>query len=262
MSSIFERLGFSGNKQQPVQQPNIPAGGQKPNEQQVVKPNEQPPKDKPGEGTPKVGEEQNTPMEKFANMWDPPEGDKGGGAKPTSFLNVDPKRIKESAKGLKYSSLIPPEMATKALGGDVASLMEILDTVGQAGFSHAMTAGLQLTERGLGAAHARIMGDLPNELKKHSVSSHALRENPNLNHKAVKPLLSVIQAQLQEKFPDATEDEINGMSREYLMETSKLLSGNSQEEADPSKKPSGSQAGLQKEQDWGKLFGLEEPPTS
>lgn len=213
-------------------------------------------------GTGKTGEAQTSPLDPFKDLWNN-EPAKGADGKPIkdgkkSLLNIDPAKVAEAAKKMSYSGLVPPELMQKALSGDSGSMGQILDAVGQAGFTHAFTANGQMMERMAEVLEGRIRESLPGEVRKHSLKDSVLSQNPKLNNPAIRPLVEAIQQQILQKFPDATQAEVQEMSSTYMTNVFKELGGTGESQStgtakggDGSLNPGG-----ESEMDWGAYFGL------
>lgn len=244
-----------GNPNQP--KTNAPAGGSVQLENAGGQPGAQ---GQPGTGT------ESTPLDQFKDLWKTDESGDADKGKPKNFLNIDPKAILENSKKLNYSQLIPQELAAKALGGDVQSFHQILNTVGQASFANAMQANLALMERGLSSAEARFFERVPSEVKRHALADSSYSENPALNHEAVQPMLRMIQEQMQTKYPNASTAEIQKMSKEYLTSTLSAIQpadGTGAPGKKPgSKSPNDLVTNLQSAQpttDWDDFLGMSNP---
>lgn len=207
----------------------------------------------------KEGQVQN-PLDPFADLWEAPKVDDASGNNnpDKSKTQNQPVDFAGAAKKINFGRIIPPDLATKALGGDQAAFTQILNTVGQAGFAAAGKMSEGMIAKAIADAEQRIGDSLSGKFKEFSVSN-TRSKNPNLQHKAVKPMVEAIKSQMNVKFPDATAEEIQEKAEAYVGAMLQAYgsgtgTGTDEDEVDPTKARQKSQAAGTF--DWDKEFGL------
>jgi hypothetical protein len=147
--SIFSSMfgGGSNQQQQPPASQQQPPQGQQSNGQpgQTNPPAQQSanpaaPTNVNGSNTPP------DPTAVYAKMWEnnPNKPD----AAPS--LRIDDKVLNEVSSSLKFSRNAPPELLQKAMSGDMASMMEMMDWTAQQAYKHAMQHQSVLTDQFVG----------------------------------------------------------------------------------------------------------------
>jgi hypothetical protein len=192
-------------------------------------------------------QKQQNPLDPFADLWEPPkqEGEPGNGKPPQTQTPPKSPDYVAAAKKIDFSRLVPPELATKALGGDTTAFSQILNTIGQSGFAAAgkMTEGM--IAKAIEKARAEIDSSLSGRFKELAVSN-TRSKNPNMQHKAVRPMVEAIKSQMSLKFPDASPEEIQAKSEDYvaamLAAANSGSSSSAEEETDPLKEKAKAQA--------------------
>lgn len=167
-------------------------------------------------GIPAVGEGDQSPLAGFEKMWETADTDR----KPISLvpdLNVDPAKLMEQAKKMDFSKLIKAEDVTKALGGDAATFVNIINTVAQAGFAQSTNTTTRIVDAALRDQAKKFNEEvLPAKLKEHNINTGLRADNPLFENPAVAPVLSMVEQQLQIKFPTASASEIKQKAKEYI----------------------------------------------
>lgn len=138
-------------------------------------------------------------------------------------INADRTKIDAVAKGIDFTKGINPTLVQKALAGDQAAFLQVLNESAQQGFAVAMQASSHLVDKQSGAVIDHMQTALPNQLKTFQSRESFLGANPKFNDPAVQPLLSVIQTQLVNQFPTATAAEIAQHAQKYLMSVAGAL---------------------------------------
>ena len=191
-------------------QANVDPNNPNPNSADAVDPN-----------NPDGGSKKN-PLDAFKNLWsnDPNKSD----GKPPAF-NLDPTKLSELTKSLDFSSHVTPELAQKLQSGDVNTLKEALNTLGQSVYGTVFQHMPQLTESYVGARleHDRkgLGHSVKSTLTKQSLSKLAA-DNPVLQKQ-----LEMIGEELLKNHPDADPDWIAGQAQEYFVSIAKSVSPDS-----------------------------------
>lgn len=175
-------------------------------------------------------EPQNSPMDAFSNLWQNDPNQQNQNADPWSspLFNSDPQKILEAAQGQDFLRSAPPELMQKALGGDMQSMMDLI----QHSTRQALGLSLQLqtatTEQAGKRIGERFNQSLPNKFKELTVRNQK-PNNPALEHPAVKQMMESIRERITAKNPDKRPEEIQAMTEEYFGNFSQLFSGNTNE---------------------------------
>lgn len=211
---------------------NVPGGAQQNNNSNPQGNNQ------PAGGGNNNGGDQNSPLDQFKELWQ--TGANSDPAKATADqqkaadrIKNRSEKIKAAAKSLDYSRVIKPELAQKALSGDVNSFMQILNAVGQSSFAHALSQSHLHSDEAFSEFETSVFSKLPTELRKHQAMNTTLEGNSALNHPSIRPLVEGVQQQLTAAFPDATPAEIHKKTLEYFQATGKLFANTSGDGKNP-----------------------------
>lgn len=208
------------NNQQQNQQPS--PGNMENNNQQQNNTNTAPNGTTPGAGnTNNSNEATKNPLDAFKDLWETPKTDPNAPIQENMF-NVDPVKLREAAGKVDFSQVVTPDVrAAIAKGGEegVAASLNAMNSMSQTLYAQSALATTKIVERAINEAHSKWNADLPGHIKRHNVGNSLREENPALNHEAVKPLTSALEAQFVQKFPNATAAEINAMAKDYLKQT-------------------------------------------
>jgi len=160
-----------------------------------------------------------TPLDQFSELWknDPtdPNAPKPNGI----FNNVDPKKFMEAAGKIDFTKVITPEqLQSISQGGESAmsAFAAALNSVAQTTYAQSAFAATKITEQALARAKDNLLAELPQHMKKHTVSENLRAENPVFQNPAVQPIISALEAQLTVKFPQASAGEITTMAKQYV----------------------------------------------
>ena len=241
-NSIFDmfRSGGGGQPQQapqnqPQQQPlngggtggnvNVPngTGQQTPNTQQQQ------------QQQPNSDDTNKSPLAEFTGLWDSPPAPKEGEAIPPDWndhgsivpkINVDPKKLMESARKIDFSRALNQDRVKAALGGDIGAFNEVINSALQASFANqAMTMSRMAETMMAQMAEKLYSGALPHHFHKHQVNQTIDSENPIFTDPAVAPMLEMVKGQMQLKYPKASAKEISDMAKKYISGFATAVSG-------------------------------------
>ena len=158
------------------------------------------------------------PLDQFAKLFDDPDPASIPGNAPL-FTNFSEADIIKAAQGVDFKSAITKEQMTAiAQGGEAAvgAFVEAMNSVAQHTFAHSANATAKLVERAIGTNNKNMEAKLPGMLKSHALSDNLRTQNPALNHPAAAPIVNAIQASLAQKYPTATQAELQEMATTYL----------------------------------------------
>lgn len=157
------------------------------------------------------------PLEKFSSIWDK---DPKAPAKPNPVPNIKPtsEQLNAAVAGLDFTKTVAPELMEKALKGDTASLMQVINTTAQQTLAAASGTTANIVTEALTAMNKKYEDEIiPGILRAHNSRTEISKANPIFDDPASKPMLAYFEAQLQTKFPTATPSEHAEMAKEYLL---------------------------------------------
>lgn len=201
-------------------------------------------------------EGEKSPLDGFKDLWHTDPKAKPA-AKLTPDFAIDPAKIMETVKGQDFTAhLDKATLAKAAAGNDSEALAAIINQSVQAGVALATTASMKNLEQVLQAQNDKFFKEvLPQELRKHSISSTVRADNPAYSDPALQPLVKALEQQLAVKHPTATPDQITAFTKDYLHGASKsILAGSGMQITEVSKEGEGTQQGAP--EDWAKYFGV------
>jgi hypothetical protein len=200
----------------------------------------------PIEGQNPEGAENKNPLDAFSDLWKNEPNTSGQPAEQNMF-NVDPQKLMEAAGKVDFTKVIKPEHL-QAIGaggeGAVQAFGAALNAVAQTVYAQSALATTKIVEQAVNKTNEKFQSDLPGLLKKHNVSDTLRTENPAFSHPAVQPLISALESQMTQKYPNATAKEINDMAKQYLEASFGQLIPAKEAEQTPAKK------GAAKDVDW------------
>lgn len=197
-----------------------------------------------------------SPLDGFKDLWqtDPK-------AKPATKLNpkfeIDPVKIMEAVKGQNFAAAINKEdLAKAAAGGDPEALAQVINQAVQAGVGIATTASMKNLETALTAQSDQFFQEvLPEQLRKHSISTTVRADNAAYSDPALQPMIRALESQLAIKHPTATPAEITQYTKDYMLGASKaILAGSGMQITEVT--ADAGKIGGQEPQDWAKYFGV------
>jgi hypothetical protein len=204
---------------------------------------------------PKAGEGAKSPLENYGKLWDKADTDK---APPTGAvtLKADPAKIAEAARKVDFKPAINAEALTKAVAGDAAALADVLNQAAQAGYAQATSATAKIVQDAL-TQQAKTFREeiIPDIVRRSTITNSLGADNPIFENPAVKPLVTMVENQMQMKFPNASAAEITTKAKEYLMETSTEFLKSSGMTVAAAQKDTKTSGGKQAT-DWGDYFGV------
>jgi len=163
-----------------------------------------------------------SPLDEFTKLWQPVTGADGKPIAPAGntlaepVFNFDPAKVRESAAKMDFAAGIPPEMMTKALAGDAASMAAAINhAVQQAVVGMTLNTG-NLINQAVVANNDRVTASLPTHIKRVQLQDIP-NDNPVLSHPAVQPLVETLKRAAFEKDPRANPAEVAASINSYLM---------------------------------------------
>lgn len=182
---------------------------------QTTAPNGVVPPKTPEDQTKQTGEP--TPFDQFSDLWN--TDNKSTDAPQGMFAGVDPKKFVEAAGKVNFAQAITPEqLQAISEGGEgaVKAFASAMNSVAQTTYAQSAYAATKIVERALAQGKDNLLSELPQHIKKHTVSENLRTENPVFQNPAVQPIISALESQLTVKFPNASAGEITQMAKQYV----------------------------------------------
>ena len=212
--SIFQQIFGKQQPQQPAasqQQQQAQNGQQHVNNNPTV-PNQS--NQMPPNNAAQPGDE--SPTDKFKDLW---QNTPNASADNTPNFRLNPETLAQHTQKMDFTRSVNGDDLQKiAAGGQEAvdALKNILNGVGRDIFSNTAQFSSHMTESGYRVAQQSIDKGLPDIVRRQMSSQELYQANPKLRDPAMQPLVSAIQMQISQKYPNATPAEVNGMVSEYL----------------------------------------------
>lgn len=199
-----------------------------------------------------------SPLENYKALWEAPSTTVSMQDLVPTII-ADPAQMQAAAAKMDFSKAMNPELVTKALAGDAASFMAVINSVAQAGFAQAATTSVNITKAALvEQAKSFETKYAPNMLRNASIqdavtSGVALAADP-----AAAPIVDAVRRQLSNMFPNATATEIADHTNRYMQEFAtkavELAGGKVTSKAELEVSPANGPLS-RKELDWSVLIG-------
>ena len=161
-----------------------------------------------------------TPLDSFKDIWQTAPVDPNAPTKPNGvFGDVDPKRFMEAAGKIDFSKAVTPEqLQAISAGGDGAmrAFAESMNKVAQGVYAQSAFASTKIVENALAKSRENFLAELPQHIKQQQVSTTLRDSNPIFSNPAVQPIISALEIQMTQKYPNATPTEITNMAKQYV----------------------------------------------
>jgi hypothetical protein len=163
------------------------------------------------------GSSSGAPVDDWSKMWETAATKGTGETAPTSLFDIKPEQIQAAAKNMNFASGLDQATVQKALQGDVASFMAVINQVGQQVYAQTSFSGMRLMDAGINK-FGKNFSDV--ELPKHFqtfTADHALRNaNPVFADKKYAPMLDTFKQALLQANPTAQPQEIQATAERFL----------------------------------------------
>lgn len=166
---------------------------------------------------PAAGTGDGSPLAGFADLWkaDPNNATPNQASMVPNF-NLDPAGLMAAAQKVNFVQHLNQEQVQKAMSGDAAAFLDVINQVSQLGFANATAASGELIRNSLTSAQGVLRDQvLPSAFRDQQISQE-FQNNPVFNDPAVAPLLGMVRTQLSQKYPNASPAEIAGMATRYM----------------------------------------------
>lgn len=160
-----------------------------------------------------------TPFDQFSDLWQTAPVDPNAPKNSGVFGDIDPKRFMEAAGKIDFTKVVTPDqLQAISQGGEnsVKAFAEALNSVAQTTYAQSSFAATKIVEQAMARAKDSFLADLPQHIKKQTVSENLRNDNPVFSNPAVQPIISALEAQLTVKYPAASAAEITGMAKQYV----------------------------------------------
>ena len=157
-----------------------------------------------------------SPLDAFNELWNnpaKPAGDNG------SYFNVDLDALNKAAQQQDFTGGITPEhLAAISKGGDDAmkAFADAMNAVSRDVYARSALAATKIVDTALGKSETKMRGEVPNIVKKHTISDTLRSENPAFTHPAAQPVIEALEKQLIMKYPQASATELRSLATTYL----------------------------------------------
>lgn len=193
-----------------MQQQNKGAGAGNAGEQPLDQQNNQQKKD-------------SSPLDAFENMFkidDKAQPVKDPMMEP--LFNLDPKTLAEAVNKMDFAKHISPELAQKALQGDVAALQQMLNGSSRAVFMQAAQMLTGVMQKAFTTNNSRLDSSLSGRFRDFQIQSSP-STNKALAHPAAQPVLSAIRKQISTQNPGLPAHEVTAQAENYFLAMSKAI---------------------------------------
>lgn len=198
---------------------------------------------------PTVPADQQGPLDQFKDLWQPVQTDPS--KQTTGILgNVDPAKVMEVAGKTDFSKVISQDTLAKINAGGpeaMGAMMEAMNKMAQVAYANSAIAASKMVEQAAGKMEERFKADLPGEFKRLNLSSSLRDENPIFQNPAISPLISAMETQFAQKFPQASQSELNKMAKDYMLQVGSAFNPTQSQQATQTQNQKGNE-------DWTKFF--------
>lgn len=149
-----------------------------------------------------------SPLDSFKDIW-APASVQAQSADPFAapYLTLDEGKLQQGLRQVDFTRGLNPELIQKAMSGDAASFMEVLNHTSRESFAQATRLQAATTESALHKQGDRVKEYLPDAMKKSNLASQPI-SNPALDNPAVQPLLQVLRGQIAQQNPNMSPQDI------------------------------------------------------
>lgn len=203
------------------------------------------------------GEGDKAPLGNYLKMWEI-DPNKKAPESPVPTFNADPTKMQELAATVDFTKQIEPELMARAMKGDGAALIEVVNKSAQAGFAHSNLATTKIVESALNSLNNKYETEfIPRILAAERTRNHVAEDNPIFSNPAAAPVVNLVRNQIMTQYPTASPQEIKTMVNDYLTGFSTATLGQSGlTVVDPKTQVGKKLAPMQRgETDWEKLLG-------
>lgn len=166
-----------------------------------------------------------SPLAQFGTLWEPPATPEGK-ENPDNSGTIDPSKVMEAAGKVNFANVVNQETLAKITAGGegaVNALIDALNKTSQTVFAQSTIAAQRIADRAVKDAEERLNSQLPETIRRKALENSLTAKNPAFSNPAIKPLIDALQNQIAEKYPKATQAELETMAQEYLTGAANLI---------------------------------------
>lgn len=179
----------------------------------------------------KTEPQEESPMDQFADLFtmeEKKEGEEDNTPDPDNFFSYDPNKLQERVNKLNFAQMEgADELSQKALEGDPKALMQLINGVAQQTFYQAAEFSSNVANRTAKESYTRSSEKLPSSVRSLMAKDTMEGLKPQFKHKALQPIVSSVQSQIETKYPDASPKEVSDMVNKYMESVAKTFGSGS-----------------------------------
>jgi hypothetical protein len=157
----------------------------------------------------------------------------------------------EAAGKIDFAKVVTPEqLQAISTGGEgaVQAFAAALNSVAQTTYAQSAFAATKIVEQAVSRSKDSFLAELPQHIKKQTVSENLRADNPVYSNPAVQPIISALEAQLTVKYPQASAGEITTMAKQYVDALGTSFAPK------PAAPAAGGKNGVKADEDWSSFF--------
>lgn len=140
------------------------------------------------------------------------------------LLTFDPKKFAEAAGKMNFAAAINPELAQKALGGDVNAFMDVINSATRSVFASATQMFTGVMEQAFKKNNGRFDQSLGSKFRDFQLTSQS-PTNPAFKHPALAPMLAGVRASISAKYPNLSANEVAQKAEEFFNVMGSVMGG-------------------------------------
>lgn len=149
---------------------------------------------------------------------------------------VTPEQINQSLANADFTTGIPQEVVAKALSGDAAALMQIMNVTARNAVAANLTMNQTLVEQGVRAGNDRLSAGLDSRFRELQLKNQT-STNPALNHPLAKSMLDTFSRNIAIANPRLTPTEVAQQAETNFLQMVKELGAPTAEQVQAAKPP-------------------------
>lgn len=185
----------------------------------------------------KNAQEGASPLDKYKSLADnknkqQPAGDGAKGEKPAAAKSILDASHEDFSKVMESQQLVKeldPELYKQALSGDQRAFEKILADATRSAASTAVYMATQVTKQGINSNLENFRGEIPGMFKEQQFGNMFNDKKDIFSNPVLKPMVSSAQSMFRQQYPDATPQEIEEYTREYLKDAALAMSGSGEQ---------------------------------
>lgn len=177
-----------------------------------------------------------SPLKQFGELWKDTPVDPNA-PKPQSGPSVED--ILKAAQKINFGQALNPEhlkVLEKGGEGSAEALVALLNQAAQASYGQSAVTTSKLVADAVKAAREDVAHSMPQTIKKQGARENLFKDNPGFSDPAVSPIVDAVMAQIADKFPKASQAEMESLAKQMLLGTADILKPTPEpKEIDPNK---------------------------